>query len=171
MAACLKLNADGNPVSVIPLSTMTWKEAVKAMVEEKITVLEWHENWIVRSVSWETRVPAVVILKNYEKRRDTIRFSKQNVFLRDLYICQYCGVHTGKKPTLDHVLPQSHGGKSTYENTVCACADCNARKGNDKKVRPKKMPTKPTYHQLVDARRRLPIEGGHPSWATYLGIK
>ena len=75
MAATLKLNTDGSPVSMIPLSTMSWKEAILQLVLNKIVVLEWHEDWIVHSVNWETRVPSVVILKEYEKRKATIRWS------------------------------------------------------------------------------------------------
>jgi 5-methylcytosine-specific restriction endonuclease McrA len=171
MAATLKLNTDGSPVSMIPLSTMSWKEAILQLVLDKVVVLEWHEEWIVRSVNWETRVPAVVILKEYEKRKATIRWSKQNVFLRDGFKCQYCGIDVSRKDaTLDHVLPLSHGGKNTYENTVCACAKCNSTKGNDKHIRPKKAPIKPTYHQLVAEKRKLSIDDSriYPAWIRYI---
>ena len=172
MSATLLLNADGQPVSIIPLSTLTWKEAITDMYLDKITILEWYEDWIVHSPSFETRVPAVAILKHYEKKKHILRFSKRNVFLRDGYICQYCGDDVSKKTaTLDHVLPLSHGGKSTYENSVCSCAPCNANKGNDKNIKPKKAPIKPTYYQLVEQRKKMPFTGVHSSWARYLGIK
>lgn len=171
-ASTLVLNADGNPLSMLPLSTLTWQESITYMVLEKVTVLEWHEHWYVRSANWETRVPAVVVLKTYEKKKPIVRYSKRNVFLRDNYICQYCGVDVSKKTaTLDHVLPQSHGGRTTYENTVCACSSCNARKGNDKTIRPKKTPLRPTYYQLIEQRKKQPFEGCYPSWKVYLGIK
>ena len=171
MAATLKLNTDGSPVSMIPLSTISWKEAILQLVLDKVVVLEWHEDWIVRCVNWETRVPAVVILKEYEKRKASIRWSKQNVFLRDGFKCQYCGVDISRKDaTLDHVLPLSHGGKNTYENTVCSCAKCNSDKGNNKNIRPKKTPIKPTYHQLVAEKRKLSIDDNsiHPIWIKYI---
>lgn len=168
MSATLLLNADGSPVSMLPLSTLTWKESITYLVLEKGTVLEWHENWIVHSANWETKVPAVIILKQFERRKTQIRFSKKNVFLRDGYTCQYCNTSLSKRQaTLDHVLPISKGGRSTYENTVCACIDCNARKGNDTKIKPIKMPIKPSYYQLVEQQKKMPFEG-HPSWAIYL---
>jgi 5-methylcytosine-specific restriction endonuclease McrA len=104
------------------------------------------------------------------KPKTTIRFSKQNVFLRDGYVCQYCGDSTLNKrsATLDHVLPVSLGGKTTFENSVCACAPCNANKGNNKKIKPKIVPVRPTYYQLVDKRKKMGFELGHPSWAQYL---
>jgi 5-methylcytosine-specific restriction endonuclease McrA len=139
------------------------------MVLEKATVLEFYEDWIVHSASWQTQVPAVMILREYEKRKATIRYSKQNVFLRDNYECQYCGDDVSKKTaTLDHVLPVSHGGKTTFENTVTACGPCNAAKGNNKKIVPVKKPYKPNYFQLVEKRKNQKWDMQHPSWANYL---
>jgi 5-methylcytosine-specific restriction endonuclease McrA len=138
-------------------------------VLEKATVLDFYEDWIVHSANWETQVPAVMILREYEKRKTAIRYSKHNVFLRDGYTCQYCGDDVSKKTaTLDHVLPVSHGGKTTFENTVCACATCNANKGNNKKIVPTHKPVKPTYFQLVDKRKKMQWDIQHPSWANYL---
>lgn len=172
MSACLLLNTDGSPISMLPLSVITWQEAIRHLVLDKAHVLEWHDQWVVHSANWETQVPAVIMLREYMKKKTAVRYSKQNVFLRDSYICQYCGVQTNKKTaTLDHVLPTSHGGKSVFENAVCACADCNANKGNDKRIKPKRMPTKPTYFQLVDKRKKMPFELAHKSWAMYLGIE
>ena len=167
---CLILNADASPVSMLPLSTIGWEEAVRYLVSEKAIALEWHDDWIVRSEKWSTRVPAVMILKEYQKKKTAVRYSKQNVFLRDGYICQYCEDDVSRKTaTLDHVLPTSHGGKTTWENTVCACASCNANKGNNKKIVPKMKPYKPTYFQLAEKRKRMKWEYQHPSWANYLG--
>ena len=169
MGSTLVLNTDGTPVSMLPLSVIPWEESIRYMVLEKAHVLEWHDSWIVRSEKWETRVPAVIMLKEYMKKKSSIRFSKQNVFLRDGFICQYCGIDVSRKTaTLDHILPTSLGGKTTFENSVCACADCNARKGNNKKIKPKKMPGRPTYFQLVEKRKKMEFDLRHPSWAAYL---
>ena len=163
------LNADGAPVSWLPLSVIPWEESIKYIVLEKAVVLDVYEDWVVHSANWETQVPAVMILREYEKRKTAIRYSKHNVFLRDGYICQYCGDDVSKKTaTLDHVLPVSHGGKTTFENTVCACATCNANKGNNKKIVPRYKPAKPTYFQLVDKRKKMRWDIPHPSWANYL---
>jgi 5-methylcytosine-specific restriction endonuclease McrA len=91
MADTLVLNADGLPVSVLPLSTINWQESIKYMVLEKAVVLHWHDNWIVRSARWETPVPSVIILRDYMKIKTTVRFSRSNVYLRDNGQCQYCG--------------------------------------------------------------------------------
>ena len=171
MSDCLLLNTDGQPVSLLPMSTLTWQDAIKYIVLDKATVLEWHEDWIVRSARWETQVPAVLMLKEYMKPKTTVRFSKSNVFLRDLYTCQYCGDAVNRKTaTLDHVLPVSHGGKTTYENCVTACGPCNSSKGNNKKIRPKKTPHRPGYFELVERRKRMPFDLKHPGWAVYIGV-
>jgi 5-methylcytosine-specific restriction endonuclease McrA len=163
------LNADGAPVSWLPLSIISWEESIKYMVLDKATVLDWYDDWIVHSANWETKVPSVMILKDYEKRKTAIRYSKHNVFLRDGYVCQYCGDDVSKKTaTLDHVLPVSHGGKTTFENTVTACGPCNANKGNDKKIVPKHKPFKPTYFQLVEKRKKMAWDLPHPAWKNYL---
>jgi 5-methylcytosine-specific restriction endonuclease McrA len=155
---------------MLPLSTIGWEEAVRYLVSEKAIALEWYDDWIVRSEKWSTRVPAVMILKEYQKKKTAVRYSKQNVFLRDGYICQYCEDDVSRKTaTLDHVMPTSHGGKTTWENTVTACGPCNAGKGNNKKIVPKMKPYKPTYFQLAEKRKRLKWELQHPSWANYLG--
>ena len=68
MADTLVLNADGLPVSYLPLSTVQWKEAVTYLWLDKVTVLDWYDDWIVRSASWETRVPAVIMMKEMMRR-------------------------------------------------------------------------------------------------------
>jgi 5-methylcytosine-specific restriction endonuclease McrA len=169
MSDCLLLNADASPVTMLPLSTITWQDAIRYMVLDKVTVIDWHDEWIVRSAKWETRVPAVIMLKEFYKKKTIIRYSKMNVFLRDGFECQYCGVEVNKRTaTLDHVLPQSHGGKSTWENSTTSCSKCNSHKGNNKKIKPKTAPHKPTYWELVERRKQMQFDVKHPSWAQFL---
>lgn len=169
MSDTLLLNADGNPVSFIPLSVISWQESIRYMVLEKASVLAWHDDWIVRSARWETPVPSVLMLHEYMKSKTTVRFSRANVYLRDNYVCQYCGDKLEKRDcTLDHVLPVSKGGKSVFENTVTACSPCNAGKGNDHKIVPKKKPHKPSYYELVNNRKQIPFQVRHESWLEFL---
>lgn len=169
MSSCLLLNSDALPLSYLPLSTVPWEEAIKLMVLNKVSILEFYENWTVHSPSWSTEVPAVMMLRDYEKRKTNIRFSKSAVFLRDLWRCQYCGTEVNRKTaTLDHVLPISHGGKSVWENCSTACSACNSSKGNNPRVVPKTKPYRPNYYGLVEKRKQLSWELAHPSWAKYL---
>ena len=117
MADTLVLNADGQPVSLLPPSTIQWKEAITYLWLDKVRVLDWYDDWIVRSNTWETRVPAVIMLKDMYRRRRRPRFSKYNVHLRDYFTCQYCLTEFPKTQlTLDHVHPISLGGKTSWEN-------------------------------------------------------
>lgn len=165
----LLLNADGNPVSIIPLSTINWQDAIKYIVLDKASVLQWHDNWIVRAETWETPVPSVLMLREYMKPKTTIRFSRANVYLRDRYTCQYCGVKLAKTDcTLDHVVPTSKGGKSVFENSVTACSPCNAAKADKLEPKPKKKPHKPDYYELVNSRKQMPFNIKHDAWLEFL---
>jgi len=165
----LLLNADGAPVCFLPLSTLTWQEAIRYLVLEKASVLSWYDHWVVRSARWETKVPSVMMLHEYQRPKTTVRFSRANVYLRDSYSCQYCGCKViGKSATLDHVLPTSHGGKTTFENTVCACGVCNASKGNNKQIKPKIKPYRPGYWELLNKRKALGFNIPDETWRDFL---
>ncbi len=165
----LLLNADMQPVSLLPLSTVDWQEAIRYLVLDKVEVLAWHDDWIVRSARWETPVPAVIMLKEYQRPKSTMRLSKRNVFLRDEYLCQYCGCEvTEATATLDHVHPVSLGGKTTWENSTTACKPGNYRKAAHTKMKPKHPPHKPHFWELVDKRKRRGYHIQHPSWADFL---
>jgi 5-methylcytosine-specific restriction endonuclease McrA len=169
MSDTLILNADGQPLSFLPISVIDWQEAIRYMVLDKAHIVSWHENWIVRSARWETMVPSIIMLKEYTKPKQTVRFSRGNVYLRDLYICNYCGKKLQKKDcTLDHVLPISKGGKTVFENTVTSCSPCNSSKGNNHKIVPSKKPYKPAYFELVNKRKLFPFNLRHDSWREFI---
>lgn len=171
MSDTLLLNADGQPLNFLPLSVIDWQEAIRYMVLEKACALEYYETWYVSSPSWSTQVPSILILNEYSKPKQTVRFSKSNVYLRDRFICSYCLRNLERKDcTLDHVLPISKGGKTNFENTVTACNNCNSSKGNDHRILPKNKPYKPTYFDLVNKRKKFSYNIKHKSWAGYLNI-
>ncbi len=143
------------------------------MYHDKCSVLEWYDDWMVRSPSWETRVPAVIMLKDHVRSKTMVRFSKSNVCLRDQYHCLYCGCAiTLREATLDHVLPLSRGGKTNFDNIVTSCGPCNFRKGNKvgPEWRPRYKPYRPGYWELVRKRKQLPFKVKHPSWYQFLQL-
>ena len=77
------------------------------------------------------RVPRVILLIGYDRvPKRQVRFSRFNVFARDNNTCQYCGEKLPRSElNLDHVVPRSQGGLSTWENMVCSCFTCNRIKG------------------------------------------
>lgn len=169
MSDCLILNADYRPLSYLPLSTITWGDAIKLVHLDRITVLETYDDWEVHSQKLTIKVPALAVTKEYMKYKKAVRFSRKNLYLRDLYQCQYCGERfSTSELTIDHVVPVSKGGKTTWENTVAACGPCNARKGNSHML-PRRMPFKPEYWHLVgNTGEHLPWTIKHESWRPYL---
>jgi 5-methylcytosine-specific restriction endonuclease McrA len=77
------------------------------------------------------RVPRVLVLTAYERiPRARVRFSRFNIYARDDNTCQYCGVRLPRADlNLDHVIPRSRGGATSWDNVVCSCVPCNLRKG------------------------------------------
>jgi 5-methylcytosine-specific restriction endonuclease McrA len=85
----------------------------------------------VRTVRLEIAVPRVIRLLGYDRLpQQSVKLNRRNLFARDRNQCQYCGHHfPTSELSIDHVLPRSLGGGDSWENLVCACIRCNARKG------------------------------------------
>ena len=166
----LLLNSDGTPLSLMPLSAVNWHTAIRLVALEKVRVLTWHDGWEIHSPSVTMEVPSIVICTEYQKWKRGVKYSRSGILIRDNFTCQFCGA----KPqmnllTLDHVVPRSKGGKTNWTNIVTACKDCNANKGNNERIRPKYMPVKPTYYELLAKRKKYPVRIADPEWAAYLG--
>ncbi|HEV2652028.1 MAG TPA: HNH endonuclease, partial [Rhizomicrobium sp.] len=99
----LVLNADYRPLSYYPLSLWSWQDAIKAVFLERVNILEEYDR-VVRSPSFEMRLPSVVSLKTYIKPARNPAFTRFNLFLRDRFECQYCGAEDDL--TFDHVIPR-----------------------------------------------------------------
>ena len=167
MRDTLLLNADGNPLSVAPLSTLTWQESIKLVWLDRINVLEWHEDWQVHSPNITLTVPSVIMTREFVKQRVNTSFNRSNVYLRDNYICQYCKqMFSYKDLTLDHVIPKSKGGKTEWSNIVSACRKCNNDKASHTHIKPYKQPRKPDFLQLVNGVNTVHID--HEIWLKYI---
>jgi 5-methylcytosine-specific restriction endonuclease McrA len=172
----LLLNADCSPLSFIPISSISWQEAVKFLYVNAVDVLHTYENWEVHSPSTVIKVPSVVMFKNQVKSvrkwiaKECGSPQKHLVFLRDVYICQYCNeVFPRSRLTIDHVIPKYHGGKTKWDNITTACESCNCRRGHNIKIQPRIKPFHPTYSQLIKNMRKFPISIPAESWNYYLG--
>ncbi len=124
-ARTLLLNSTYEPLKVIP-----WQRAVTLLWLGKVEVIRSYER-DVRAVTFKIRMPAVVRLLRFIRRRRTqISFSRRNLFARDESSCQYCGQKRETADlTYDHVVPRSQGGKTDWHNIVTCCVDCNRKKG------------------------------------------
>lgn len=145
----------------------TWRE----VSEYRARHFRQEEDDWVRTVNSEIQVPRVIRLYGYEKLpKQTVKFNRRNIFARDNNQCQYCGK---KFPTselsLDHIIPRSQGGQSTWENVVCACVNCNVRKGGRTPKQAHltliRRPEKPKRSPLVNVKL---TQKKYQSWKTFL---
>jgi 5-methylcytosine-specific restriction endonuclease McrA len=168
----LVLNADYKPLSYFPLSIWPWQEAVKAIFRESVNVVSEYDR-IIRSPRFELRLPSVLALKEYVPMSRRPAFTRFNVFLRDMWLCQYCArTHKTQELTFDHVVPKSRGGHTEWENIVTACQCCNTRKGNrlpqEVNMYPITEPRQPTIYELQDHGKSFPPNFLHESWGDFL---
>ena len=168
MEQTLLLNATYEPLRVIH-----WKRAICLVWQNKVEVLEVHDQEL-RSVSARFKLPAVmrlVKMVKVEVGRHGVKFSRVNIFIRDNYHCQYCGkAFRTEDLTFDHVIPISRGGKKCWENIVTACWRCNNKKSGRtpreaklKLLRPPKKPSWRPYTALAAGLKNAP-----EVWRDYL---
>lgn len=151
----LALNADFRPITAFPLSIWTFEDTLRKFLAGKIMVIETHDA-VLRTPSFDYRPPSVVALKAYAPQPQAVRFNRLNLFLRDDFTCQYCGVKgTTRDLTFDHVVPRAAGGPTSWGNIVAACMPCNSRKGSSRSMKPRVAPRQPTLHEMM---RKAPVD-------------
>jgi 5-methylcytosine-specific restriction endonuclease McrA len=155
------------------LGVTDWKSAVCAAVTGRAIVEEEYDK-VIHSQRMEMKVPAVIRLRKYVKvvyaRITYVSYTKNNIYRRDDFVCQYCAEKTRKeKITVDHVIPESRGGLSVWDNTVSACSGCNAVKDNrtpqEAGMHLIRIPSKPHgFREII----RIKIGEIHDLWEKYL---
>ncbi len=161
--------------------TLFYKGHVKAVLPD-FTTYGWEE-WcdipvqpedrdVVKTPTMLLKVPRVIQLLSCDRApRYELKFSRHNVYVRDGTRCQYCGRRFATSElSLDHVIPLSRGGVSSWENVVCACLKCNVRKGNrlpdEAGMALRRLPVKPKASPLgLLAPARI-----HPAWRNFLDV-
>lgn len=137
-----------------PIKVLKWQDAITQLYLGKAEAIVNYEE-SVSSPSISIPLPAVMrIVRETRVRKKAVKFSRINVYTRDGFCCQYCGV---KKPmrelSYDHVIPRAAGGQTTWDNVVTACKPCNARKGDQSceaaGMFPRKRPARPTALPLT----------------------
>jgi 5-methylcytosine-specific restriction endonuclease McrA len=140
----LVLNRGWQPVGVATVArslVLLWNDHARVVDPHDYRLYNWadwasliprDEETFIQAVRMRLRVPEVISLTHYDRvPANAVAFSRRNIYKRDRYTCQYCGARPGPEElTLDHVLPRSKGGASTWENCVLACVDCNKRKAD-----------------------------------------
>jgi 5-methylcytosine-specific restriction endonuclease McrA len=177
----LMLNRHWQPVGVAPVwrsLTMLWNESARVVDPDDFRLYTWHD-WsrlvpaegepFVQAVRMRLRVPEVLSLTNYDRPAHLyVNFNRRNLFKRDHATCQYCGARPVlSELTIDHVIPRSLGGVSSWENCVLACVSCNVRKANrtpdEARMKLRRHPARPAWR---------PLYASHPvrieSWSKFL---
>ncbi len=177
----LVLNRNWQPVGVAPVARallMVWNEVARVVEPDEFRLCSWEE-WLslapeprapcIRAARVRVRVPEVVCLARYDRLPgQAVTFSRRNVAKRDHHTCQYCGTQPGwESITIDHVVPRSRGGTSSWTNCVAACMPCNTRKADrtpdQAGMRLRKNPGRPEWRPLYSASGD--VAG---SWARFL---
>ena len=164
---------DGGRVLVLnatyePINVCTVRRAAVLLLKQKAEIVE-RAAWELRSEHTLMPRPVVIRLVHYvnvPRNAERRRITRRAVFARDGWACQYCG--TRSNLTVDHVIPRSKGGDSSWENIVASCAPCNRRKGNSLPrqvgMRLLKQPRTPSPHVFIQvASPTIPA-----AWQAYL---
>ncbi len=127
----------------------------------------------IGTTSGPVPIPRVIVLSWYDRMpKRMVRFSRTNIFSRDGFTCQYCGERPPRAQlNLDHVVPRTQNGRTTWENVVCSCVSCNRKKGGrtpeQAGLRLRKQPKRPRWTPLMS----LPTASvRHSEWRPYLAI-
>ncbi|MFO0908984.1 MAG: HNH endonuclease [Isosphaeraceae bacterium] len=180
----LVLNRSWQPVhvtTVIRGLTLLWTGAARVLDPHDFRLLSWHE-WtrlapgdeepVIRSATARIRVPEVLCLVRYERRpQSAVSFSRRNVARRDHFTCQYCGAQPGGSAiTIDHVLPRSRGGATSWTNCVAACVACNTLKADRTPEQAgltlRRRPVRPSWKPHYVAYERRPL-----SWQVFVSAE
>ena len=151
-----------------PLNVCTTRRAFGLMMTGKAVMLV-NGRGVIRSATSTFPRPSIVRLSYMVHRpRPRAKLTKQEIFRRDDYTCQYCGKHTSHL-TVDHVMPRHRGGKHSWENLVAACPRCNRKKGGhtprEANMHLLRQPYEPTPSAMYLYGRML---NAMPEWEDYL---
>lgn len=166
MSRTLMLNVGYEPIRMV-----SWQRAICLIFSSKAEIVAEYEQ-CARTVTASYPLPSVIRLNQYVRPAWTssVRLNRKNILLRDNYRCQYCNkLCKGADATIDHVLPRSRGGASSWENLVTSCSSCNSKKGNhlpeEKQMPLRRQPRRPRLHEIFRNSQR----GSVPeSWSGFL---
>jgi 5-methylcytosine-specific restriction endonuclease McrA len=160
---CLVLDS-----SYIPRSVISTERAFVISYKGNADVIHEHpESFKLINPELDIKKPSIIrVFKYVNQQIHRVPLSRDNVFKRDGYCCVYCGSDNRKTLTLDHVIPQSKGGKDTFENLVTACRKCNSEKSDltlEEFGKQIPQPRRPHYLMLMKQITHVPKE-----WEDYL---
>jgi len=183
-SSVLVLNRSFLPIHITSVRrafTLLYQDIARVVNEEYRTFdfQSWQELSVARdaesigSVRGRIRVPRVIVLTAFDRiPKRHVRFSRLNIYARDDFTCQYCGHHPPRQElNLDHVVPRSLGGRSTWENVVCSCLECNRRKGGHTPkqagLKLRRKPARPHWTPFVNL---MLANARYKEWRPFLNV-
>lgn len=153
MTRCIVLNGD-----YTYLNTVSWRRAICLVMKGKSEVLKYTEKFCKCAGGQVIKIPLIIRLIKIIRMiyKNKVPFSKRNVMVRDGYICTYC--QSTRDLTIDHIIPASKGGKSTFENCTTACKSCNNKKGNRAPSEANMFISKQAYAPTISEFLRLKMQ-------------
>ena len=156
-----------------PLALVSDRRAVVLVLAGRAEPVAFRDDCAVfHSASLNVDVPSIVRLAHMVRIPRWARtppVTRRSVLRRDNGLCVYC---SAPADTIDHVIPRSRGGRTTWENVVTACSPCNLTKGgllpSQVRMYPRHRPHSPTVTELREHGRKFPPNHLHESWADYL---
>jgi len=154
-----------------PIKVISWQRAITLLTLDKVDVVAEYDA-VVHAVSLAIKVPAVVRHRNaFHRRAMPVKFSRVNIYARDGYRCQYCGIQcTIDQLTYDHVIPRSRNGRTTWDNIVSCCYACNAKKANrtpaEARMTLRSVPARPSWIPAVQI--RVSTQSVPDAWRDYV---
>jgi 5-methylcytosine-specific restriction endonuclease McrA len=163
----LVLNASYEPINICGA------RRALVLVLKGVAKTEEEQGAVLHAARIRIPMPSVIRLLEYRRiPHQTRALSRKNILLRDRNSCQYCAVVlTSSELTLDHVIPRSRGGLSTWENLVACCHSCNRRKGNSLlgELKDMKLLREPRPFSLHTSRHIMRMIGqADERWRRYL---
>lgn len=182
----LVLNKGWMPISIMPV-----KKAIPKVLSDLAKILDPSTSSLLTFEEWMTlevdedqpyiqtphskiRVPEIIVLSEYDKvPQREVKLTRRNLLIRDNFTCQYTGIPiTMDSATIDHVIPRSKGGKSTWDNLVMCCLEVNAKKADrtlaESGLKLLKKPVKPKWNPVYARFAKLTSSSSPESWKLYL---
>ena len=161
-----------------PMRHVKWQDAISMWFSGRVEIVSVYEDRYIKTVDEIFNVPSIVrfvgnVLKRFKFNR-VVKFSRENVFIRDDGECQYCSKNLTKQNfTLDHVIPVSQGGKKVWQNIVTCCMPCNQKKGSKSLKRAGMKLLKPATvpKELIVSKENKFNHNVPDEWKIYLGVK
>jgi 5-methylcytosine-specific restriction endonuclease McrA len=153
-----------------PLNVCNMRRAMGLVFHEKAEIIEVYQAPIATATRCYDAPAVIRLIYLIRRPRPRVKLTRREIFIRDDFTCQYCGVRSHDL-TIDHIIPRSRGGGHSWDNLVSACRTCNHRKGGkslqESRMRLRRDPFEPNAGMYYTIQRRLNT-AVYDSWIKFI---